>query len=660
MIITHKLKLDLQEPGNLPRIHAVQDDRYGRNLEISLYSGPEPWQIPSGATAIIRYRKCDGTGGEYNLLPDGTAAWCAEGNVLTVALAPQVTTVPGMVSLSVTLVEGDSQITTFAMGLHVKPGVKGVLAESEDYFRLVTLGTVETLPAGSAARAELLPGVHAPVLNLGIPMGRVPVRGEDYATEEEKEEWRDWLETEVQQILEGREESARDIVIEEATGGFWNKNGEWVSGSGVSAKRTNLIPVAEGEQFVYTGNGQEAIPSVLWFDENGVLLGFEQHAANDAIRLITVPTGAAFGRFYSYLYTEDVSLVQLEVVFLPEKGSRKITVESRADGYWNGSGTWVEQPGYGAKRTNFLRVSQEDTFGYTGMALWGIPSVLWYDGEGNFLSMGEYSDNGGAASVTVVPPAGAALARFYSFNAGGLENCVLMVSIETQETLLARLAGSNCLWGKKYVACGDSFTAGDFGKKTEETWDGAMQAYKTYPWWIASRNRMILVNEAVSGTTMHNNGDSGSFSLTRYTRIPADADYITLCFGLNETTAELGSISDTDNTKVMGAWNVVLEYLITNHPYAKIGILIPDGWCSREMRDALTQVADYWGIPYLDLKGDKSVPLMIGGRYEGDEISPRALALRNASFQMSESDAHPNPKAHAYRSTVIEHFLRGL
>ena len=159
---------------------------------------------------------------------------------------------------------------------------------------------------------------------------------------------------------------------------------------------------------------------------------------------------------------------------------------------------------------------------------------------------------------------------------------------------------------------------------------------------------------------MHNNGDSGAFSLNRYTRIPADADYITLCFGLNETTADLGSISDTDNTTVMGAWNVVLEYLITNHPYAKIGILIPDGWCSREMRNALAQVADYWGIPYLDLKGDKSVPLMIGGRYEGDEISPRALALRNASFQMSESDAHPNPKAHAYRSTVIEHFLRGL
>ena len=39
MIITHKLKMNLLEPGNLPRIHAVQDDRYTRNLQLELYQG---------------------------------------------------------------------------------------------------------------------------------------------------------------------------------------------------------------------------------------------------------------------------------------------------------------------------------------------------------------------------------------------------------------------------------------------------------------------------------------------------------------------------------------------------------------------------------------------------------------------------------------------
>lgn len=686
MIITHKIKMDLLNPGQMPRIHAVQDDQYARNLELTLLSGGAVWEIPEGVTVIVRYCKPDGTGGEYNLLPDGSTAWSVEGNALTIALAPQVTTVPGMVSLSATLISGEKQISTFHISLNVKPAVKGILTESEDYFRLITLGTVETLPAGSAATATLSAGVDVPVLNLGIPGGRVPVKGEDYWTEADKEEYQAWLkpvqysgqtltleeqeqaranisavsEADVERIIAGLEITVKDITIEEKTNGFWNKSEEWVDGTGISAKRTNLIPVSEGERFAYTGNGQEAIPSVVWFDENETLLSLEQYAANDAIKLITVPAGVAYARFYSYLYSDDVSAVQLEVVFLPESANRQIVIESRSDGYWNGSGTWVDQPGYGAKRSNLLQVSQSDTFYYTGMALWGIPSVIWYDEEGNYLSMAEYAENDGAASVTIVPPAQAALARFYSFNAGGLDNCVLIVTYETEDKTISWLAGSNYLWGKKYVACGDSFTAGDFDGKTEDTWDEVMQAYKTYPWWIANRNRMTLVNEAISGTTMYNNGESGAFSVTRYTQIPSDADYITLCFGLNETSANIGTLSDSDNTTVMGAWNVVLEYLITNHPYARIGILIPDAWCSREMRDALISVAVYWGIPYLDLKGDPSVPMMIGGRYSDATVSEKAVALRNAAFQMSTEDSHPNPKAHAYRSTVIENFLRSL
>lgn len=686
MIITHKLKMDLQEPGNMPRVHAVQDDRYTRNLELALFSGDVPWQLPEGATVTVRYRKSDGTGGEYNVLPDGSAAWAAEGNYLTVALAPQMTTAAGMVTMAVTLISGERQLTTFRIGLNVKPAIKSVMAESEDYFRLMTLGTVRTLPAGSAATAELSPGIDAPVLNLGIPMGRVPVRGEDYGTEAEKEEYRDWLkpvqyvsqtlteseqnmarqnigaisENDVKRILENQGQSDKEIEIEQKADGYWNMSEQWIDAYGVCAKRTNMIPVREGERFLYTGNGQEEIPSVIWYDADLKAIGSAQYAVNDAIRLVTVPMGAVWARFCSYLYSTDPSQVQLDVVFLPEKQNRQIFIESRAEGYWNGMGIWVNEPGYGAKRTNILQVSQADTFYYTGLALWGLPSVIWYDQDGNFLSRWEYSENDGPATVTIVPPAQAVLARFYSFSAGGLENCVLSVNLEDDNKTVSWLAGSNYLWGKKYVACGDSFTAGDFGERNADNWDETMQTNKTYPWWIANRNRMVLVNEAISGTTMHNNGDSKAFCMSRYTQIPADADYITLCFGLNETTANLGTIADSTTSTVMGAWNVVLEHLIANHPFAKIGIIIPDAWNSPAMHEALVTVAKYWGIPYLDLKGDDSVPMMIGGRYDTAGLSSRAVELRNEAFQMSASDSHPNPKAHAYRSTVIENFMRSL
>ena len=220
----------------------------------------------------------------------------------------------------------------------------------------------------------------------------------------------------------------------------------------------------------------------------------------------------------------------------------------------------------------------------------------------------------------------------------------------------------NVLYGKKYVSCGDSFTAGDFSDgeyPKEEYYDSTRQTWKTYPYFIAKRNNMFLINEAKSGSTMYNNGDSNAFSLNRYKEIPTDADYITLQFGLNDGSAPIGTIDDTDNTTEMGAWNVVLKYLIENHPYAKIGIIISDAWLSSELRTAIIQCAEAWGIPYLDMRGSTQVPLGIGGKL-GVSIKPDAKNARNAAFQVTAENSHPNPKAHEYRSTFIENFMRSL
>ena len=76
-----------------------------------------------------------------------------------------------------------------------------------------------------------------------------------------------------------------------------------------------------------------------------------------------------------------------------------------------------------------------------------------------------------------------------------------------------------------------------------------------------------------------------AFSIERYKIIPKDADYITLSFGINDDNlhqgAPIGEIKDTETSTFLGAWNTVLEYLITNHPYAKIGIIVPNG-CTNE------------------------------------------------------------------------------
>lgn len=138
-MITNKLKLDLQKPGTTPTIHAVQNDSYSRNLEIALFSDHRPFAFPENGTVVIRYKKSDGKGGEYDTLPDGTAAWQMERNILTVALAPQVLTTPGSVLLTVTLIADGAQLSIFPIRLDVAPVAAAKIAKSENYFYITGL-----------------------------------------------------------------------------------------------------------------------------------------------------------------------------------------------------------------------------------------------------------------------------------------------------------------------------------------------------------------------------------------------------------------------------------------------------------------------------------------------------------------------------------------
>lgn len=136
MIVTHNISIDLRDLGVVPRIDATQDDQYTRNLAITLLEGGEIWNIPEDAAAVIRYCKSDGVGGEYDTLPDGAPAWWVEENVLGLALAPQVLTVPGMTMLSASLIREEQVISIFNVAIHVRPRVQGIAGESAAYYNV--------------------------------------------------------------------------------------------------------------------------------------------------------------------------------------------------------------------------------------------------------------------------------------------------------------------------------------------------------------------------------------------------------------------------------------------------------------------------------------------------------------------------------------------
>lgn len=170
MKINHTLHLDLANPGLPQRILVTQDDSGSQVLRLRLKENGCPWPIPADAAALIHFRKSDRTGGIYDTLPDGSAAWQAKGNELRVILAPQVLTAPGETALAVTLVHGSSRLTVATVVLQVTacPGFAG-LSESYSYVSAF-------LPQPEGARAGQLLQVKA-VNEKGIVLQTQAVSG---------------------------------------------------------------------------------------------------------------------------------------------------------------------------------------------------------------------------------------------------------------------------------------------------------------------------------------------------------------------------------------------------------------------------------------------------------------------------------------------------
>ena len=224
---------------------------------------------------------------------------------------------------------------------------------------------------------------------------------------------------------------------------------------------------------------------------------------------------------------------------------------------------------------------------------------------------------------------------------------------------------SNILKGKKLVTAGDSYT--------QAYWDGDYAEYngKNYGYYIAQRNQMTFVNSGISGSTMAvppgGAGNKNPFVIDRYAAVPADTDYLTIWFGINDAAnCDLGSITDGDdgtpvNNTIYGAWNIVLKYYLTNRPWMKVLIIVPSmpsSESANNVRNAIRAVAKKWGYPYLDWQMDYSIPAFFDKR---DGMSDAAVALRREAFGYNgPNQGHPNPQWYEYESTIIEAKLRSI
>lgn len=263
------------------------------------------------------------------------------------------------------------------------------------------------------------------------------------------------------------------------------------------------------------------------------------------------------------------------------------------------------------------------------------------------------------------------LYRYLSAHTAGTWDITEVTQINVAEVLQTLAsASSGVLAGKKWVACGDSFTHGDFSNAPVDNYhiENGIYAgeYKVYPYLIGNRTGMLIVNEAVNGSTLtHIDGRTNAFSDIRYTQIPADADYITIKIGINDDSSHqnvpIGTIDDNTNETFYGAWNIVLDYLIRNHPQAKIGIIVTNG-AKQNTVDATIAAATKWGIPYLNEATDNQCSYMF--RSLRTDVNTAIKTFRNEQWYVSNVEGsknyHPNALAHEFESTVVEAWLRTL
>lgn len=239
----------------------------------------------------------------------------------------------------------------------------------------------------------------------------------------------------------------------------------------------------------------------------------------------------------------------------------------------------------------------------------------------------------------------------------------------------------NILWGKKWAVCGDSFTNDGGTGTTIQDGKYAGKSY-TYPWIIGNRQNMDIVQFFGGGRTLAFPAEPGSFvnSLTcptqnfYYQNIPADTDYITIYLGINDDhhrtgggdgedptgVIPLGTVDDTTTATYLGAWNVVLTWLITNRPNAHIGIIVTNGIANNDnYRLGQIAIAEKYGIPYIDLNGDTRTPAML--RTSNPNIPAAVKTALIAKWAVNPGvNEHPNDAAQLFESTFIENFLRSL
>lgn len=437
---------------------------------------------------------------------------------------------------------------------------------------------------------------------------------------------------------------------------------------------TDYIPASAGDKFAYKGIGRSLALSVVFYDAQKQVLSSSQYNYPHKYNSVTCPANTFYVRFSSFAPIADdiifdvyrdnsqLSEVHSELDTIEQKLTSIVPTESI--GWLCSNGSMSGTAGYHCLVTDFIPCKQGDQFVYRGKARSDAVSAVFYDATKAVISSAQY--NSASKPVTITIASGIEFVKFCSFDNDSYGLVFEVYRVGSAEYFDKINSDKDTLDGKKWVVCGDSFSHGDFTSITEPHIPDGIYAGQlpVYSYLIGNRTRCNVNNIAVNGGTL-SYVDNGGFTKPStgllYTTDFSDADYITLYYGINDShkNVTIGTIDDVDPTTFYGAWNVALEYLITNYPSAKIGVVVSNGCDTADYPTATEAVCKKWGIPYLDLDGGVGCMTML--RCSSRNHASDALkAIRYDQQKVSGTNGHPNELAHKLESTFIEAWLKSL